>query len=99
MNNVMDYLEQSAKNFGDKIAVIDENRQCTYQQLRHYSRNVASYLMNKKIKNKPVIVFMDKGLDTLYAFFGIAYSQNYYSLLNPDLPEQILERQPKCCAE
>lgn len=92
MNNVMHYLEQSAKDFGDKIAVIDENRHCTYQQLRHCSRNVAVYLMNRQIKNKPVIVFMDKGLDTLYAFFGIAYSQNYYSLLNPDLPESRLQQ-------
>ena len=70
MNNVMYYLQQSAEKFGDKVAVIDEDRQCTYQGLRHISCNVAAYLMNRNIKNKPVIVFMDKGLDTLYAFFG-----------------------------
>lgn len=92
MNNVMYYLQQSAEKFGDKVAVIDEDRQCTYQGLRHISCNVAAYLMNRNIKNRPVIVFMDKGLDTLYAFFGIAYSQNYYSLLNPDLPEHRLKQ-------
>lgn len=92
MNNVMYYLEHSSKKFGDKIAVIDENGQCTYQQLRLMSYHVASYLIERNIKNKPVIVFMDKGLDTLYAFFGIAYSQNYYSLLNPDLPEHRLKQ-------
>lgn len=92
MNNIMYYLENTAEKFGDKIAVIDENDQCTYKQLRDTSCRVAAYLENRKIQNNPIIVFMDKGIDALYTFFGVAYSQNYYSLLNPDLPEARLKQ-------
>lgn len=92
MNNIMYYLENSAQRYGSKTAVIDENDQCTYEQLRDTSCRVAAYLQNRKIQNNPIIIFMDKGIDALYAFFGVAYSQNYYSLLNPDLPEARLKQ-------
>lgn len=87
MNNVLDYLEISAKIHENKIAVIDESGSCTYNMLRTFSRNVGSYICENYFKSQPIIVFMDKGIDSLIAFLGIAYSGNFYSLLNPDLPK------------
>lgn len=92
MNNVMNYLEDSSLKYGDKVAVIDENGSCTFSQLCQISRSVGYYLSKRNIKNSPIIVFMEKGIDALCAFFGVAYSGNYYSLLNPDFPEPRLKK-------
>lgn len=87
MNNVMGYLRQRAKDSYDRVAVIEEDRTCTFGELFEYSITVAAILKKNQVNKKPVIVLMDKGIMTLYAFFGIAYSGNHYCLINPDLPE------------
>lgn len=87
MYNVIDYLKKSAINFKDKIAVIEEENTITYEKLNEYSKRVGSLLASKDIFNVPIAIFMDKGIDTLIAFFGTVYAGCYYSLVNPELPE------------
>ncbi len=87
MYNIIDYLEQSATRYKDKIAVIEEDKQITYSNLQNSSKVVGSYFAEQKVFNEPILVFMDKGIDTLITFFGIVYAGCYYSLINPELPE------------
>lgn len=87
MNSVLYYLEQTTKKYKDKIAIIEEEKSITYEKLTKYSMIVGSYYAEKKYFNKPVIIFMDKGIDTLISFFGVVYAGCFYSLINPDLPE------------
>ena len=61
MNHVLLMLEKSAKQVPNKIAVIEEEKSCTYLQLQRSSKAVASYLIQNSIQQEPVIVFMDKG--------------------------------------
>lgn len=95
MRNVLEYLENTEKKFGDKIAVIEEEKKCTYKELITRSKQVASALVKEIDTRKPVPILMEKGINTLYAFFGAIYSGNFYILLNPDIPisrlKEILE--------
>lgn len=86
-NNVIDYLENSSKKYKNKIAVICEEEKITYSNLNKFSLNVGSFFANNNIFNEPIIIFMDKGIDTLISFLGSAYAGCYYSLINPELPE------------
>ncbi len=86
MYNVAEYLENSARRYPDKTAVIDEKNSYTYAQLLKISRQTGSVLIEKKIHAQPVAVMMEKSADTLAAFLGIACSGNFYCLLNPQLP-------------
>ena len=45
MNHVLLMLEKSAKQVPNKIAVIEEEKSCTYLQLQRSSKAVASYLI------------------------------------------------------
>ena len=91
MYNVLDYLENSEKKYSDKIAVIEEEKKLTYKELLDYSRKVGSFL-GEKYFNEPIIIFMDKGIDTLISFFGTVYSGCFYSLVNPLFPvERIMQ--------
>ncbi len=87
MYNVIDYLDASAIKYKDKIAVIEEDKKITYSDLQKSSKVVGSYFAEKRVFNEPILVFMDKGIDTLIAFFGVVYAGCYYSLINPELPE------------
>ena len=86
MNSVLEYLERSNEKFNNKIAVIEEDKKITYQELVNYSKRVGSYLASSNIFNSPIVIFMDKGIDALISFFGSVYASNYYTLINPEFP-------------
>ncbi len=86
MINVIEYLEISSDKYGNKIAVIEEEKKVTYKELKDYSRSVGSYISKLNIFNEPIIIFMDKGIDALISFLGCAYAGCSYSLINPQFP-------------
>ena len=92
MYNVIDYLENSARLHRSKIAVIEEDKKISYSELNKRSKIVGSYLIDKEVFNEPIIIFMDKGIDTLISFFGTIYSGCFYTLINPELPESRIEQ-------
>jgi len=95
MINVLEYLEITAKKFSAKKAVHDEYKYSTYEELITDSKKIGSYISQISKTRKPIPVFMEKGVDTLKAFFGVAYAGCFYVLINPALPvariEQILD--------
>ena len=86
------YLEKSAEKHPDRIAAEDEYGKCTYTELLDNSRRIGSALADEIEPKSPVAVFMDKGIDTLCAFFGTVYAGGFYSLLNPRLPEERIKQ-------
>lgn len=86
MYNVLEWLEQSANLYSEKIAVIDEKSSLTYAELKEDSRCIGSALSGLVEMRTPVAVLADKGTDTLCLFFGSAYAGCFYVLLNPELP-------------
>ncbi len=91
MFNVLSYLENSATKYKDKLAVIEEEKNITYEDLCFKSKSVGTFLASKNINEELIIIFMDKGIDTLISFYGSVYSNCYYSLINPELPEVRIE--------
>lgn len=91
MFNVLSYLENSAAKYKDKLAVIEEEKNITYEDLCSKSKSVGTFLATKNINEELIIVFMDKGINTLISFYGSVYSNCYYSLINPELPEVRIE--------
>ncbi len=91
MKTVLEYLEKSTNNNGDKIAVIDENGKYSYKELTILSKNIGTGLTKFFKPRNPVPVLMEKGKDTLACFFGAVYAGCFYVLLNPDLPKVRLE--------
>ena len=87
MYSVIEYLEDSVKKHAKKIAVIEEDKKITYSDLNKYSKRIGSFIAKNKIFNEPIIIFMDKGIDTLISFLGTIYSGCFYSLINPEFPE------------
>lgn len=89
-NTVLKYLKNSADNFPDKIAVIDDKGSLTYSELSANSADIAEYIYGVASHGSPVIVFMEKSIYAVSSFWGAAFAGCCYSLFNPELPEKRL---------
>ena len=84
---VTDYLDNSAKQYPDKIAFADENRELTFSQLQSESKKIAQHLIDKSIFKSPVVVYLEKSVEVLSCFMGAAYSGNFYTPIDVTMPE------------
>ncbi len=92
MLNVIDYFEKTCEKHKTKTAIICEKEKITYEDLLNKSKTIGSCLKEDVTITKPVMVFMDKGIDTIASFLGVLYAGGCYSLINPEFPkERILQ--------
>ena len=84
--NVTYWLDQSAVRLPDKIAFADERKEITFGQLRTQAMALATQMLEKKLFKKPVVIYLEKGVDVLVSFMGAAYSCNFYSPIDIDMP-------------
>ena len=92
MKNILEYLENTSLTNANKIAVIEEEKKCSYKELLENSKRIGSKLCKYISPRKPVPIFMEKGIDALNTFFGTVYAGGFYVLLNPELPVQRLSK-------
>ena len=83
INNVLDFLENSANNFPDKIAFADENNSVTYAELIEKAKKMAVAISGKTAPRSPVAVLGSKKIETVIAFFACVYAGCFYVPLNP----------------
>ena len=86
MKNVLQYLEESTNKNPNKMAIKEREKEVTYSTLLKKCKSVGSFLESYIVLKEPVGIFMEKGIDTMYAFFGTVYAGGFYVFLNPDLP-------------
>ena len=87
--NLVELFEESARNYPQKVAVIDKDRQITFSELRERSLALAQKIVNVcSDRNKPVAVFLDKSIESVYSDLGIIYSGNFYMNLDIKTPAE-----------
>lgn len=86
--NVIEYLLDSVEKYPNKIACRDQNKAITFSELDQRARRIAAAITGRigKVKNQPIAVYMEKGVDCIAAFLGIAYSGNFYSPVDVHSP-------------
>lgn len=93
--NVTYWLDETAACFPDKTAYADEKKEITFGELRVQARRIGGELAIRGMFKKPVAIFLEKGVDVLVSFMGTAYSGNFYSPIDVDMPgsrvDKILE--------
>ena len=62
MKNILEFIENSALKYPDKLAVADEEGGLTYGQMERLSRQIGAWIYEKTdgVRNKPVAVLLDK---------------------------------------
>ena len=84
--NVTYWLDETAGRLSDKTAFADEHKEITFGQLRKQAMALATHMIGKNLFKKPVVIYLEKGVDVLVSFMGAAYSCNFYSPIDVDMP-------------
>lgn len=84
--NVTYWLDKTAHRLPDKIAFADEKKEITFRELSTQAKALATQMIERKLFKKPVVIYLEKGVDVLVSFMGAAYSCNFYSPIDVDMP-------------
>ena len=87
--SLIELFEETVKKYPQKVAVIDKDREIVFSDLHRKSLQLASALMALGIgQNKPVGVFLDKSIESVYADLGILYAGDFYMNLDIKTPAE-----------
>lgn len=90
--NVTYWLDETAARFPGKTAYADEKKEITFGELRMQARRIGGELALRGLFKKPVAIFLEKGVDVLVSFMGVAYSGNFYSPIDVDMPASRVDK-------
>ena len=80
------WLDETATRFPDKIAFADEKREITFGEMQRQAKGIATEIIKKGMFKKPIVIYLDKGIDVPTSFMAVAYSGNFYSPIDTDMP-------------
>ena len=83
---ITDYLDQTAQLYPDKAAFASQKENITFRDLRDTAQKLGSALIHKNIFQKPVAILLEKSPRTIIAMLGVAYSGNFYTILDDKMP-------------
>lgn len=83
MNDILEYLEASARRFPAKTALADATTARTFAELLTNSRHIGSALAERIPPVRPVIVSSEKNVLALEAFMGIVQAGCFYVFVSP----------------
>ena len=86
---IIDYLEASAARRPEKAAFVDADHSVSYRELKETAGRIATALIQRKIgPNAPIAVIIDRSIESICAFMGIAMSRNFYVPIDITQPVQ-----------
>lgn len=86
-SNVLEWLEYTAKYMPEKTALMDEQELLTFREYHDKSVGIAEEILRRGYgPKKPVVVYIEKSAKVLVSFMGIAYSGNFYSPIDTEMP-------------
>lgn len=85
MISILDLLEETQNKYGHKVAFSDFKRGVTYDEVVTTAKAIGTALHNHATKGA-VAVYIPKSVETLIAFFSIAYSGCFYVPIDTDMP-------------
>jgi len=91
--NVLEYFEKGAAlKCGDKVAVVETDRQFTFREIERFAKNCAALILKRSSgTGQPIPVFLPKSAQNIVADIGILYSGNAYANLDIKSPAQRLK--------
>lgn len=89
---VTDYLDETVVAYKDKTAFVDEGRKLTFTELWQEAHHIAGAFIERGLTRKPIAIFMDKGVSCVSAFYGVAYSGNFYTMIDVAMPDSRIRK-------
>jgi len=88
LTNVLNYLEDSACKYPDKLAFADEKNGYTFLETMNNAKAIGSRIAQFSKTKQAVAVLMEKTAECLPAFFGAAYAGCFYVPIDTKMPDE-----------
>lgn len=92
IQNILCFLEESAKKHPDKLAFSDGQDSLTYGELLELSRRIGTFLGKRTGPRQPIPVMTEKNVFALGAFMGVVTAGCFYIYLDSSQPAKRLNR-------
>lgn len=92
INNISHWLDETANKLPNKVAFEDEKTSVTFKKFREHALVIATELVKREVFKSPIAVYMDKSVEEIETFLGVAYSGNFYSPIDVDMPGSRIEK-------
>lgn len=91
--NVLEYLEASTLKFPHKTVFADQENSISYKTLTAYAKSIGTRLLDEtqNASRQPIVVFVDRNIESLVLFMGVAYSGNFYVPIDKQMPKMRIE--------
>ena len=86
--NIIQYLEDTAKKYPEKIVFGSNETKITYKQFVSDAAKIGSVLAKSGFTKKNVAVFVDKSVNCLLGMFGSAYANACYTVIDVESPAE-----------
>lgn len=88
---VLQYLEDTAKRYPDKLAFADMEDAFTFKEIVQLSKRVGSIISENVKPGNPVIIYMNKRAYNIIGFFGAVYAGCFYVPVDSQMPVDRIE--------
>ncbi len=85
--NILDMLEASSKQYPERLAFGDAEKDITFWDLETKAKSVGTLLADEIKIAEPVAFYMDKSVDAVCGMFGAVYAGGFYSFLDVKQPQ------------
>lgn len=91
--SILEYLEESGRQFPDKVLFADDKSEITYEEFIRQSRFLGAFLLERKkgAAGSPAAIFIDRSIGSLTGFFGVVYSGDFYVPIDRQMPAARIE--------
>lgn len=88
VTNILEYLYDKVSRFPDKTGIADDKRSLSFRQWADEAENIGSQLIKSTggIVRHPILVFVDRKIETLVGFMGVVESGNFYVPIDCKMP-------------
>ncbi len=89
--NVLNYLDDIVMRNPEKTAFSGESSELSFSEVNDISRTIGTYLHQKGIYKKPVVVFMRRSPEEIATFLGVIAGGCYYVPIDEEMPKGRME--------
>jgi amino acid adenylation domain-containing protein len=86
ISNVLEWLEEQAKRFPDKVIYESLDESVSTSELRDNARKIGSGILQYQSKT-PIATFLDRDIRCIESYLGIVYSGHAYAPIDSLLPD------------
>src|SRR5204863_2934357 len=85
--SIVTLFEEQVKLTPNNVALVFQDRKCTFLELNQQSNQLAHYLCHKGVTNETLVpICIDRSIDLLVAILGILKAGGAYVPLDPEYP-------------